>query len=177
MVHIPAGGEGGGGSSETISVSTDALKATAPAFHNVGQQVDSVKQTINGSVQLGTGEMFLVMEFAKLASLLEQLQSRISMAMQCAAGGLNRMGTSLEIAAELYDDNEDVLRSTFTQLEDDPMPWHIGIQLSPGVFNVKPGGVSPQPTPTPQPNPGINTPLNPSGNPLPGINPLEPDIP
>jgi len=176
MVYIPDGG-GEGGSSETISVSTNALKATAPTFHNVGQQVDSIKQTIDGSVQLGTSEMFLVMEFGKLASLMEQLQSRINMALQCAAGGLNRIGTSLDIAAELYDENEDVLRSTFTQLEDDPMPWQFSIHLPPGVFNVKPGGVSPQPTPTPQPNPGINTPQSPSVNPMPIINPLELDIP
>src|SRR5690349_9433387 len=110
MVRMNTGD--GGKSSDTISVDPQALKSTSPTFLQVGQQVSTIQQTVENSVQIGSIEMFMIMEFAKLASQLEHLQSRVSMAMQCAAGGLNRIGTSLEIAAGLYEDNEDVLDST-----------------------------------------------------------------
>ncbi len=179
MVHIPPAG-GAGFASDTISVDTTALKVTAPSFRQVGQQVSSVQQTIQNSLQMGTGELFMVLEFSRLASLLEQVQSRITVAMQCAAGGLTRIGTSLEIAAELYEENEDVLGSTFTQLQDDTASWHSSLPFWQGTINVNPGAPSVQPTPTPapQPNPGLK-PQQPSVNPwpLPAINPIEPEIP
>ena len=173
MVHIPAAD--GGETSDTISVDTAALKTTAPTFRQVGQQVSTVQQSIENSVQMGTGEMFLVMEFAKLASLLEQVQSRITTAMQCAAGGLNRIGTTLEIASQLYEENEDILGRSFTQLEDDKSPWNIHLHLLPGIITIKPGGSFPHLPP--QLNPA-KKPQQPSVNPQPGIIPgLEPDIP
>ena len=178
MVYGPAAGGGKGG--ETIAVDTTALKATAPTFRQTGQQVSTLKQTLDTSVQMGAGEMFMVMEFSKLASLLEQLESRIGMAMQCAAGGLNRIGTSLEIGAGLYEENEDVLGSSFSGLEDDKMPWNIGIHLPPDAITMQPGGGGSQPQTPTQPqtplNPGLKKPQQPSPNPLPWpiINPLEP---
>ncbi len=139
----------GGGSSDTLSVDTDTLKATAPTFRQVGQQVDTTLQTLMSSVQTASGDMFLLLEFAKMASMLEQLQERIGEAMQCAAGGLKRIGTSLEIASGLYIDNEDALGATFTQLEDDKNPWKSPTVLDP-ILPVVP---FPVPTPWPQPQP------------------------
>ena len=178
MVYIPPAG--GGESSGTIAVDTTALKVTAPTFRQVGQQVTTVQQTVQNSVQMGSGELFLVLEFSKLASLLEALQSHITLAMQCAAGGLIRIGTSLIIAADLYEENENVLGSTFTQLQDDPIPWHLALPFVQGGIPLNPGRtpMQPTPTPTPQPDPGLK-PQQPAPNPwpVPGINPgSEPEV-
>ncbi len=175
MVFVPADG----GSSDTIAVDTEALKATAPAFRQAGQQVDTTLQNLVSSVQIAGGDMFLLLEFARMASMLEQLQERIGVAMQCAAGGLKRIGTSLEIASGLYVENEDTLSATFTQLEDDKNPWKL-----PTLFNpaINPGVIAPtipQPVPTPQPGiqlqPGIQPAQQPNGPviPLPNVLPLE----
>ncbi len=175
MVFVPADG---GGSGDTISADTHALQATAPTFRQAGQQVNTLLQDVTNSVQMSSGDMFMLLEFAKMASMMEQLQERIAVAMQCAAGGLNRIGISLEIVSGLYIESEEIANNAFTHLKDDIAPWHIGLQLPPDVLNINPGRISPQPTPTPQPDPGIHPPQKPSVNPLPGINPgLEPDLP
>jgi uncharacterized protein YukE len=176
MAYIPGDG---GGSSDLISVDTNALKTTAPTFRQGGQQVNELLQSVKSSVQMANGSMLLILEFAKMASALEHLQERIAEAMQCASGGLQRIGTSLEIVSGLFIETEDSASQTFTHLADDTMPWHINITLPTGVTNGNIGGSSPQviPTPTPQP-PKIVNPQNPIVNPLPGIpGGLIPEIP
>lgn len=150
MSFIP--GDGGSGTGETLSVDTEALKVTAPTFQRSGQQVDALLTNLTSDVNMAGGDMFLLLEFAKMASILERLQERIGVAMQCAAGGLKRIGTSLEIASGLYVENEETLTSTFTQLEDDSSAWKMPPIVSP--WNPSP---LPQPVPTPvaQPQPGI----------------------
>lgn len=113
MAYIPGDG---GGSSDLISVDTNALKMTAPTFRQGGQQVNELLQSVKSSVQMANGSMMLVLEFARMASLLEQLQERIGEAMQCASGGLQRIGTSLEIVSDLFIETEDSASQTFTKL-------------------------------------------------------------
>ena len=62
MVRMNTGD--GGKSSDTISVDPQALKSTSPTFLQVGQQVSTIQQTVENSVQIGSIEMFMIMEFA-----------------------------------------------------------------------------------------------------------------
>jgi uncharacterized protein YukE len=175
MAYIPGDG---GGSGDLISVDTNALKTTAPTFRQSGQQVNELLQNVESSVQMANGSMFMLLEFAKMASLLEQLQGRIAEAMQCASGGLQRIGTSLEIVSDLFIETEDSARQTFTNLADDIMPWHIDFTLPSDVINGNMGGSSLQPIPTPTPqSPKIVNPQNPIVNPAPSIPILDPFIP
>lgn len=171
MVNVPV--DGGGGAGDQIQVDTEALHTAAPPFQQTGQQIDTLGQNLANSVQTAGGDMFVVLEFAKTASILEQLQERLHMAMQCAAGGLKRISLSLEIASELYVDNEDTLASAFTKLEDDKQPWNIASIITypgtnPGGITepgVNPGGITIKPVPNPVP---VQPPII--------YNPFEPDI-
>jgi hypothetical protein len=148
-----------GGGSDLISVDTNALKTTAPTFRQNGQLVNELLQIVNSSVQMSNGNMMMLLEFAKMASLLEHLQERIAEAMQCASGGLKRIGTSLEIVSDSFLETDDSARQTFTHLQDDIMPWQIDFTFPPGGINGGIGGngntggspLQPVPTPVPQP--------------------------
>ncbi len=165
MVFVPGDG---GGSRDTLSVDTEALRTVAPSYFHVGQQVNTLQQNLQNIVQLASGDMFLLIECAKMASMLEQLQERIGIAMQCASVGLSRISVSLEIAAELYTENEKNIGSAFTRIEDDTHPWNIPTIAS----TVKPGDISPTlPIQQPQPTPGTN-PQKPIVQPEPVINPF-----
>ncbi len=142
-----------GGGSDLISVDTNALKTTAPTFRQSGQQVNELLQSVKSSVQMANGNMMMLLEFAKMASLLEHLQERIAEAMQCASGGLQRIGTSLEIVSDSFLETDDSARQTFTHLQDDIMPWQIDFTLPPGGINGNTGGSPLQPVPTPVPQP------------------------
>ena len=113
MAFIPGDG---GGSGDLISVDTNALKTTAPTFRQSGQQVNTLLQSVTSSVQMANGSMMMVLEFAKMASLLEQLQGRIAEAMQRASGGLQRIGISLEIVSDSFMETDSSARQSFTRL-------------------------------------------------------------
>ena len=170
MVFVPGDG---GGSSDTLSVDTQALQAAAPSYFHVGQQVNTLQQNLQSIIQLASGDMFLLIECAKMASMLEQLQERIDMAMQCASVGLSRISVSLEIAAQLYTENENNIGSAFTRIEDDTQPWNI-----PSIATtLKPGNLSPKIPIQLQPAPGPLNPQKPIVQPGPVIDPpLLPDV-
>ena len=160
-----------GGSSDLISVDTHALKTAAPAFRQAGQQVETLLQSLTGSVQSANGDLFLLLEFAKMASIMEHLQQRIGVAMQCAAGGLNRIGTTLEIVSDLYVETETTFSHALTQIEDDLTPLKRAALLPPMPRLSGRPGSSPQSAPTPESTPGSHTPLQPSLNPQPATQP------
>ncbi len=165
MVFVP---DAGGGSRDTLSVDTKALQAVAPSYFHAGQQVNTLQQNLQSSIQLASGDMFLLIECAKMASMLEQLQERIGIAMQCASVGLSRISVSLESAAALYTDNENNIGSAFTRIEDDTRPWNIPTIAA----TIKPGDIAPTiPIQQPQQTPGTN-PQKPIVQPEPVINPF-----
>lgn len=167
MPAIPAGGESGGGG-DTFSVSPQALLNAAPTYYQASQNVNSIQQTIDNATQLASGDMFMLLEFAELASRLEQLKASIDTAMQCAALGLNRIGDTLIVAANESDDTDQQVSGTFMKIEDDP-PSSIPTFPLPG--SNPPGGGTPpltQPQPQPQPIP------QPQPEPLPPI--IDPGI-
>ena len=176
MAFIP--GDGGGSGSDLISVDTNALKTTAPTFRQSGQQVSILSQSVMNSVQMANGSIMMVLEFAKMASLLEQLQGRIAEAMQCASGGLQRIGISLEIVSDSFLETDSSARQSFTRLQDDTIPLHLDFTLPAGINIGNIGGPAPQavPTPTTQP-PKIVNPQNPIVNPAQGIPIVDPFIP
>jgi hypothetical protein len=123
---------------------------------------------------MAAGDMFLLLEFAQLASKLEQLQARIDAAMQCASIGLNRVGVALSIAADEYTETDQEVSNTFTRIADDtnqsnPPPLILpGISIpgenpgntlptkpQPGVLNPLPGAPNTQQPVEPPPNPWL----------------------
>lgn len=156
-----------GGSSDQLSVSPQTLRAATPTYYQEAQEVSSLQRTLVSTVQLAAGDMFLLLEFAQLASKLEQLHERINAAMQCAYVGLNRLGVALSIASDEYPDTDKEVSQTFTRIEDDPNPWNPLIpQWSINTL------IKPVPTPTPQLIPGLQNPIT-----SPGITQPEPIIP
>jgi uncharacterized protein YukE len=151
------------GGGDQFSADPQMLRDTAPTYHQIAQQINSLQQSLVSSVQMATGDMFLLLEFAQLASRLEQLQARIDAAMLCASMGLNRVGVALSIAADEYKETDLQVSSTFQRIEDDTNqsnPPHITI---PGITapTTNPGN-TPSTNPQPLPQPGVQ-------NPLPGI--------
>jgi uncharacterized protein YukE len=109
--------------SDQFSINPQTLRDAAPNYQKVAQDVSSLQQSLTSSMQTASGDMFALLEFAQLASRLEQLQQRINSAMQCAAMGLNRIGTALSIAADEYQSTDEQVSQTFTRIEDDQTPW------------------------------------------------------
>jgi hypothetical protein len=162
------------GSSDQFSADPQTLCETAPTYYQAAQQINSLQQSLVNTVQMASCDMFLVLEFAQIASRLEQLQARIDAAMQCASKGLTRIGVSLSVAADEYKETDLQVSSTFKRIEDDsnqsnpprstlpqitPPSANPGNdpskRLKPGVQNPMPGQVlQKQPIKT-QPNPWL----------------------
>lgn len=149
-----------GGSNDQFLVSPQTLKSASPTYSNVALDVHDLQKDLLNAIQTASGDMFLILEFDKLASILEHLQARISAAMECASTGLSRMSVSLEIAAEEYESSDLEVSTVFTIITDDkkrlkpllfsslPPSWkqiEAGIELDPFTKTK----VQPEPVPTP----------------------------
>jgi hypothetical protein len=149
------------GGGDQFSADPQTLRDTAPTYYQTAQQITTLQQSLVSAVQTASGDMFLLLEFAQLASKLEQLQARIDAAMLCASMGLNRIGVALSIAADEYKETDQQVSSTFTRIEDDTNQTNPAPTITPGIniFNLpgkNSGGippVKPQPGVQPEPTP------------------------
>jgi hypothetical protein len=152
------------GGSDQFSADPQTLRNTAPTYYQAAQQINSLQQSLVNSVQMATGDLFILLEFAQLASRLEQLQARIDAAMQCASMGLNRIGVALSIAADEYKETDLRVSNAFTRIEDDTNQSNPPRSTLPQIAapNAKPGNV-----PSVQPGPSVQKPQQPPATPQP----------
>lgn len=167
------------GGGDQFSADPQMLRETAPTYYQVAQEMNSLQQYLVSTVQMATGDMFLLLEFAQLASRLEQLQARVDAAMQCASKGLTRIGVSLSVAADEYKETDMLVSRTFQRIEDDTNQTNPPRVTIPGI--TTPGTTSGNTPPT-KPQPGVQNPLpgiqNPQKQPVePQSNPWLPFLP
>lgn len=161
--------------SDQFSVNPQTLREAAPHYYKAAQDVSGLEQSFISSMQMASGDMFVLLEFAQLASRLEQLQQRITIAMECASMGLNRIGVALSIAADEYQSTDEQVSQTFTRIEDDPTPWNRPTTITFPRTNPSagdPGSVQqPNLWPQQQPKlvPGVQNPELPPLEPGPGF--------
>ncbi len=179
MVRLPDGG----GSNESLDVTPQRLRDTAPQFHKASQDTADMLLSLNQTTQQLIADMLLLSALTRYTQALENFYERWRISMLCLSTALGRVGITLEEAAGDYviadQWSSNLMKQTGNTMPNIPLipgftpPSTIPGLNGPPIINPGPGA---NPPPVVKPNPGINYPpivINPGLDSSPSTLPTE----